>query len=729
MDVISFKQELSASFRQSTPTTAMKEAPDFEYASPKLRQQMSLFRMTFPALLMIVSTALLPTVKAQDLTNVSFEQAQPGPFEKLETKIGTWTPKVGHTIVDNEHAKTGRNCLQLTGGKKTSVILNISDGVDSSGLLSFWAERWTARKPFSFRIDKRTDDGWQEIYNGDAEIRVGRAFLNHVKVSLGDAGIKQLRFTVTSPPDTGILIDDIRIAPERPQKVADVQVVPFTLPALVGRQASPLVKLKITTTGSLNPISLTGVTATLNSTSNSSPIESVHVATQPGGPPESPSKVVDAANWKVRDPMTIKASLKLVEGENIVWVNGRLKKDSNIDQRISASVSQVTFSDSVVELQDVLSSMQRLGVAVRKGGDDDVHTYRIPGLATTNKRTMIGVYDLRRRGGGDLPGDIDVGMSRSTDGGRTWEPMKVIMDMGDDPAWRYDGIGDPAVLVDENTGTIWVAATWSHGNRSWHGSGPGLKPEETGQLMLVRSDDDGVTWSKPINITEQVKKSEWCFILQGPGKGITMRDGTLVFAAQYQDPPEKQRLPHSTIIYSKDHGQTWQIGKGAFDDTTEAQVVEIEPGVLMLNCRYNRKSARVVMTTHDMGKTWQKHTTSEQALIEPRACMASLIDVDQEVGNDAGGWLLFSNPNSTRSRNRITIKASLDRGMTWPKEHRLLLDEHNSAGYSCMTMIDEKTVGILYEGSQAHMTFQRIPLSDFIASPTQKNALPARHSQ
>ncbi len=651
---------------------------------------------------------------AASTATVGFEEAKPGPFEKLETEIGTWTPGVGRTIVDNKHAKTGKHCLQLTGGEKTSVTLKIASDLDTSGLLSFWAERWTVRKPFSFRIDKQAGDGWQEIYNGDAKVRVGRAFLNHVKVPLGDATIKQLRFTVTSPPNTGILIDDIRIAPARPQKIVSAEVVPFTLPALVGAKSSPLAKLKITTTGSLNPILLTGVTATLNGTVDQSPIESVYVSTPPGGLPVAPGKAVDATDWKVPSAKTIQASAKLAEGENIVWLNCRLKKDSNIDQQIGAAISQVTFSHSAVNFQVAPPSMQRLGVAVRKGGDDGVHTYRIPGLATTNRGTLIGVYDVRRRGGGDLPGDVDVGMSRSTDGGRTWEPMKVIMDMGDDPDWRHDGIGDPAVLVDTNTGTIWVAATWSHGNRSWRGSGPGLKPEETGQLMLVRSDDDGVTWSKPINITKQVKKPEWCFILQGPGKGITMRDGTIVFTAQYQDPPDKRRLPHSTIIYSKDHGKTWQVGTGAFDDTTESQVVEIEPGVLMLNCRYNRKGVRVVMTTRDMGKTWQQHTTSQRALIEPGACMASLIDVDREVGGNAGGWLLFSNPDSIRGRNHITIKASPDRGLTWPKQHRLLLDEHNSAGYSCMTMIDDKTIGILYEGSQAHMTFQRIPLSDVV---------------
>ena len=91
---------------------------------------------------------------------------------------------------------------------------------------------------------------------------------------------------------------------------------------------------------------------------------------------------------------------------------------------------------------------------------------------------------LRYRSSGDLPGNIDVGMTRSTDGGRTWEKNRVIMDMGNDKAWRYDGIGDPAILVDRNTGTIWVAATWSHGDRSWTGSGPGLRTGRNRSIHL-----------------------------------------------------------------------------------------------------------------------------------------------------------------------------------------------------------------------------------------------------
>ena len=337
---------------------------------------------------------------------------------------------------------------------------------------------------------------------------------------------------------------------------------------------------------------------------------------------------------------------------------------------------------------------QRIGYAVRQRGDDGSKAFRIPGLATTNKGTLIGVYDVRYRTGGDLPGDIDVGMSRSTDGGQTWEPMKAIMDMGNDPQWRYDGVGDPAVLVDRGNGRIWVVGTWSHGNRSWHGSGQGMSPEETGQLMLTYSDDDGLTWSKPINITKQVKKSEWHFLLQGPGAGITMKDGTIVFAAQYQDGDKKadgskRGTPFSTILYSKDHGKSWKVGTGIKSNTTEAQVVELNDGSLMLNCRDNRGGARTVGVTKDMGKTWVMHPTDSKALNEP-VCMASLLSM--------GERLIFSNPNTRRGRYNMTIKVSEDEGMTWPDDWHSLYDSRNGSGYSCLAPIGKDHVGVLYEG-------------------------------
>ena len=500
------------------------------------------------------------------------------------------------------------------------------------------------------------------------------------------------------------LSDQLRTAAGPPQKIVSVTVDDIEVPVLIGVDRNPLLRIRIEANGTHQPLSVTSINASISGTATADDIGKVELLVAE----DLVQSQKNVSRFGERSlgigELKFSGQHHLKHGTNLLWLSCSLKEGANIDHTLQATCKRINFSKGASYEPQNEDVPHRLGVAVRQSGQDGVHTSRIPGLATTNQGTLIGVYDLRHRGSGDLPGDIDVGMSRSTDGGRTWEKTRTIMDMGDEKQWRYDGIGDPAVLVDKNTGTIWVAATWSHGNRSWTGSGPGLTPEETGQFILVRSDDDGVTWSDPINITKQIKQPEWCFLLAGPGNGITMRDGTLVFAAQFQLPENQNRQPFSTIVYSTDHGKTWQIGTGAHADTTEAQVVEIEPGKLMLNCRYNKGNVRVVMTTDDMGKTWQEHPTSKRALIEPRSCMASLID--------AGHWLLFSNPNHTKSRQRITIKASSDRGQTWPKTNQLLLDEGRGAGYSCLTMIDPTTIGILYEGSRGQLTFQRMPLSE-----------------
>ncbi|MDB4777849.1 exo-alpha-sialidase [bacterium] len=668
----------------------------------------------------------------------SFEDEKAGEFNELETEVGTWRAVKGKVVVDNQHAKSGKHCLQIAGGEESSVELSIGGDVRTNGRLSFWAERWTSRTPFRFRIEKRSGGIWSEVYNGDKSIRVGRSFFSHVQVPLGDEDITNLRFSVTSPANTGILIDDLKIAPAEPMKVASVEAVPLALPALVGAERCSIAKVKVTTTGMLNPISINEITASLIGESSEVNIKDF----QPFFGGNDPSAHWNEPFAMARTPRQgnvhrFSDTQPLAEGDNFIWLACKLKNEANIDQHVAARFNSISFSNGVTIEIDGKPSVQRLGVALRKAGDEDVHTYRIPGLATTNEGTLIGVYDVRWSGGRDLPGNIDVGMSRSTDGGRTWEAMKVIMDMGSDPKWHGDGIGDPSLMVDRKTGTIWVSATWSHGNRSWVGSGPGLKPEDTGQWMLVKSEDDGVTWSDPINITTQVKKPEWSFILQGPGKGITMSDGTLVFPAQFQDPPNKNdkkanRLPHSTFIYSRDNGATWATAMGAWDDTTEAQVIELSDGELMLNCRNNRGPKRAIMTTSDLGQTWEKHATHVKALVEPGSCMASLVNVGRELGwreirsEFNHEFLLFSNPDSLQGRNHMTIKASKDSGATWPTEFQLLLDEEGGAGYSCMSMIDAETVGILYEGSQAHMTFQRVKIADILNPPKgQKNKNPA----
>lgn len=415
--------------------------------------------------------------------------------------------------------------------------------------------------------------------------------------------------------------------------------------------------------------------------------------------------------------VVLKGDQKLFPGINYFWISLQMKPGTSLTSKVTADIASITL-DGKKALLDVVSENgieHRMGVGVRHAGDDNSAAFRIPGLVTTNKGTLLGVYDVRYNSSVDLQEHVDVGLSRSTDGGKTWEKMRLPLAFGEFgglPAGQ-NGVGDPSILVDTKTNNVWVVAAWTHGmgnQRAWWSSHPGMDMNHTAQLVLAKSTDDGKTWSAPINITEQVKDPSWYFLLQGPGRGITMSDGTLVFPTQFID---STRVPNAGIMYSKDSGKNWKMHNYARTNTTEAQVAEVEPGVLMLNMRDNRGGSRAVAITKDLGKTWTEHESSRKALPES-VCMASLISVkakDNVLGKDL---LIFSNPNTTKGRYNTTIKISLDGGVTWSPEHQLLLDEGNNWGYSCLSMIDKETIGILYESSVAHMTFQAVKLKDII---------------
>jgi sialidase-1 len=435
---------------------------------------------------------------------------------------------------------------------------------------------------------------------------------------------------------------------------------------------------------------------------------------------------------KVTGQIKFDETVALSKGIHLFEVRVIVTPENNLE--FAFNLSKLTFEfEKEPQLTITPSAKYRFRpcLKLRKAGMDNCNTYRIPGLITTNSGALIAVYDNRYNNSKDLQEDIDIGMSRSTDGGQTWQAMKVIMDMG---TWggkpqNLNGIGDPCILYDHKTNTIWVAALWMNGSAPdkmlWWASNPGMAPTETGQFILSKSTDDGLTWSEPINITSQIKDPAWQLLLQGPGMGITLEDGTLVFPVQFKaDINEKaldggQYTCHSTIIYSKDQGKSWQIGKGAKSNTTEAQVVQLSNGSLMLNMRddRNRKdkgetNGRAIATTTDLGKTWTTHPTSNSALQESN-CMASIISSKMDLNGKSTKVLFFSNPNNKQNRGDMTIKASIDEGNTWPTELQLKLNAQVGYGYSCMTMVDNKTIGILYEGVK-DMYFQKIPVSEII---------------
>lgn len=431
----------------------------------------------------------------------------------------------------------------------------------------------------------------------------------------------------------------------------------------------------------------------------------------------NPSYSIKCAEVGPSEKVVLRGNYNLFPGVNFFWISLQIKTDASLHTKIVSDLRAVKVDGKELYCKFISPKdiTHRMAVGVRHAGNDGSASFRIPGLVTTNKGTLLGVYDVRYNSSVDLQEYVDVGLSRSTDGGKSWEKMRLPLSFGEYGGLpkAQNGVGDPSILVDTQTNTVWVVAAWTHGmgnQRAWWSSHPGMDINHTAQLVLAKSTDDGKTWSKPINITEQVKDPSWYFLLQGPGRGITMSDGTLVFPTQFID---STRVPNAGIMYSKDRGKTWKMHNMARTNTTEAQVAEIEPGVLMLNMRDNRGGSRAIAITKDLGKTWTEHPSSRKALQEP-VCMASLIHVDAKDNILNKDLLLFSNPDTTKGRNHITIKTSLDKGLTWLPEHQIMLDEAEGWGYSCLTMIDKETIGILYESSVAHMTFQAVKLTDLL---------------
>ena len=351
---------------------------------------------------------------------------------------------------------------------------------------------------------------------------------------------------------------------------------------------------------------------------------------------------------------------------------------------------------------------------VVRSGDLGIHTFRIPGIVCDTNGVMHAVYDHRYNGGSDLPADVDVGYSRSTDGGATWSTSQVILDFDASvPGSSGNGVGDPAILHDPVTDTLWVAALWSFGNNGWSGSGPGTSPADTGQYVLTRSADGGATWSAPINITASVKDDpNWRLVFQGPGHGLAMRDGTLVFPSQYRDASGVSRV---CSVFSVDHGETWDFGSGvptSSPETNENTACELDDGRLLFSMRTPSGSngQRAWIRYVPGGARPLRDGTWEPLFRLPSVpdpvCQGSVIQWTSRLRGAPAEWILFGNPGSSVSRGNFTLRVSPDGGGSWPVS-RLLYP--GPAAYSSICILPDRSIGVLFESDNySRITFARV---------------------
>ncbi|QDU94646.1 sialidase family protein [Lignipirellula cremea] len=331
-------------------------------------------------------------------------------------------------------------------------------------------------------------------------------------------------------------------------------------------------------------------------------------------------------------------------------------------------------------------------------GQEGYPRYRIPALLVAPGGDLLAFCEGRKDGAG-FTGNIDVVMKRSGDSGKTWSPLRTIVDDGKHTC------GYPSPVVDRKTKTIFLAYTRTRGDDTEEEVVSG-KSRDTTRVMIVASRDNGATWSAPVEISSTAKKADWTWYGFGSGIGIQLHSGRLVIPAYHAVAGSELRQAH--MLYSDDHGSSWKVGGPVADETGECQIAQRRDGVLYCTARsHDGQEQRITAVSKDDGLTWNQ--PEKAPLLYDSICQADVYAVPSTV--DAGQPLwLFSNPAGP-GRTNLTLRTSTDEGKTWSAGKLLQPD---NAQYSSLAELPDGAIGCLYdrwEDGNYRIRFARFPLA------------------
>ena len=318
-------------------------------------------------------------------------------------------------------------------------------------------------------------------------------------------------------------------------------------------------------------------------------------------------------------------------------------------------------------------------------GDYDSQYWRIPALVTAADNSLVAVVDKRGSSLGDLPNTISIMSRRSTDNGKNWSEPVVVAQGGNGKTY-----GDPAVVLDKKTGNLICMFVGDQG--LWNAT-----PSQRQGIYVSKSTDNGVSWSEPVAITDQVyaNHSSWYAGFAGSGHGLCLKDGRLMFVLAIRATSATGVPLHNYAIYSDDGGDNWTLSTNAATTAgDEAKVVELEDGDILMSIRNPSKGNRIFCKSTDRGQTWGK-AYFETELKDP-ACNGDIIrySYSTDEGSEGKSRLLHSLPESTTTRENVTIYLSEDDGETWPIKKRLV---DGYSAYSSLTVLSDGTIGALVE--------------------------------
>ena len=160
-----------------------------------------------------------------------------------------------------------------------------------------------------------------------------------------------------------------------------------------------------------------------------------------------------------------------------------------------------------------------------EAGQGGYALYRIPGLVVTRAGTLLCYCEARRHVGSDWD-DIDLLLRRSRDRGRTFsapQPLpRVTVELERNPVALERKQGQPEWRTYNNPTAIATRDGKVHL----------LFCVEYMRVFYTRSDDDGQTFSAPVEITAALlplrSRYAWRAVATGPGHGLELRNGRLL---------------------------------------------------------------------------------------------------------------------------------------------------------------------------------------------------------
>ncbi|MBR2475714.1 MAG: exo-alpha-sialidase, partial [Bacteroidaceae bacterium] len=465
-----------------------------------------------------------------------------------------------------------------------------------------------------------------------------------------------------------------------------------------GNIAEPIVRAKVSVTG--ETASLSSINVNMEGTTDITDITAIKVystgTTELFNPKKTSQYTLLGTATPAEGDIEIPLSGTLSVGTNYLWVTYDISETATEGNLADVSVNSISYSaNSTYNVSTPASEGAReillKRVLIYSPGDYSSKNYRIPAIVTAHDGSLVIATDKRKNNQNDLPDDIDVLINRSTDGGKTWsEPLTIAQGTG-----YGAGFGDAGLArTTEENGLICVFV----GGKGFFGG----TPTDPNRTYICKSNDNGQSWTAPIDITPQLFGSEcsdpvrrnWNASFCASGAGLLTRDGTICFVAAVRETSDSSVGSVSNYVYySEDNGTTWKVSSVCKPNNgNEAKIVELNDGSWLVSIRNQSKGSRYYTISKDRGQTWSEVKLWNE-MYEP-GCNGDLIRYTSTKDGYDRNRLLHSVPFDAVSRKNMSVFVSYDEGESW-SVHKTICP--GNGAYSSICILPDGTIGVYTE--------------------------------